>query len=509
MDDITISSNKRIAKNTIMLYVRMLLSMAVGLYTSRVVLQTLGVEDFGIYGIVGGVVAMMGFINASMSGATSRFISFELGKGDENRLREIFSSAFIVHVIIALVVILLGETVGLWFVNNKLVIPADRMYAAHWVYHLSIITAAIGVTQAPYTACIMSHEKMDIYAYFELLNVCLKLLIVYLLIIVDWDKLIVYAILIAVVSVFMQMLYRYYCILHYKESSFHFIWDKNKLVSLLSFSGWDLYGNMSFSVVQQGRNFIVNFFFGVLLNAASSIATTVQGIISGFSGNIIQAFRPPIIKSYSVGSYERMQYLIVQGAKLAFILQLLISLPIIVNSNFVLKLWLGEVPPYASSFCTILLFTNAFGVFGSFLIIGIHASGQIKRFFFTGTISMLQLVVLFLIFKFFSNIPEWTYYIAFLFSLVNTYIFAMILHKQIPEINTHKVLFDWIYFIVILLIVVFFVCAFTQNWQEGWIRFFLTFVLLVIFFILLCYFIFLKEDEKRACLDVIKKILNR
>lgn len=500
------SSNKTIAKNTLMLYIRMLISMFVGLYTSRVVLQTLGVEDYGIYGIVGGVVAMMGFINASMSGATSRFITFELGKGDENRLRDTFCSALIVHVFIAFIVILLGETIGLWFLNNKLTIPADRMYAAHWVYQLSIITAAIGVTQAPYTACIMSHEKMDIYAYFELLNVCLKLLIVYLLIIVDWDKLIVYAVLITIVSVFMQMLYRYYCIRHYKESSFHFICRKKTIVSLLSFSVWDLYGNMSFSVVQQGRNFIVNIFFGVLLNAASSIATTVQGIVSGFSSNIIQAIRPQIIKSYATGNYERMQYLIIQGAKLSFLLQLIIALPLIINCNYVLKLWLGEVPAYSSSFCQILLFSNSFNVFGSFLIIGIHASGNIKRFFYTGTISMIQLVCLYFLFMFVSEDPNWTYYIAFIFILLNNIVFGFILKKQVPFICFRQIIIEWLYCIIIVFASIAVVRFSVGYFMEGWIRLFSTFFLFFIELLIASYFLLIKEQERRQLKKFSRKL---
>ncbi|MDY4779993.1 MAG: polysaccharide biosynthesis protein, partial [Sodaliphilus sp.] len=214
----TTSNNKRIAKNTIMLYIRMFISMVVGLYTSRVVLATLGVEDYGIYGVVGGVVGMMGFLNASMSGATSRFLTFELGKGDKERLAKTFSSALIVHIIIAIVVLILAETIGLWFLCNKLNIPADRMEAAHWVYQFSIFGAMLGITQVPYNASIIAHEKMDVYAYMEILNVTLKLLIVYLLTIGHFDKLKLYAVLTFAVSLIIMMIYRIYCLRHFKES---------------------------------------------------------------------------------------------------------------------------------------------------------------------------------------------------------------------------------------------------------------------------------------------------
>ena len=229
------SDNRRIAKNALMLYIRMFLTMIVGLYTSRVVLATLGVEDYGIYGVVGGIVAMMGFLNASMSGATSRFLTFELGRGDKQRLADTFSSALIVHIGIAVVVLLLAESVGLWFLENKLIIPAGRMNAARWVYQCSILSAMLGITQAPYNASIIAHEKMDVYAYVEILNVTLKLLIVYLLVIGHFDKLILYALLTLAVSVVVMLTYRIYCIRHFEESHFHWLWDKTILKPLLSF----------------------------------------------------------------------------------------------------------------------------------------------------------------------------------------------------------------------------------------------------------------------------------
>ena len=262
----TTSNNKRIAKNTIMLYIRMFISMLVGLYTSRVVLATLGVEDYGIYGVVGGVVAMMGFLNASMSGATSRFLTFELGRGDKDRLAKTFSSALIVHIAIAIIVFILAETVGLWFLCNKLNIPEGRMEAAHWVYQFSILATMLSITQVPYNATIIAHEKMDVYAYMEILNVSLKLLIVYLLCIGNFDKLILYASLMLAVSILIMMVYRIYAIRQFPEAHFHWIWDKTYLRPLLSFSGWDLYGNACVIARQQGTNFLINIFYGVVFN---------------------------------------------------------------------------------------------------------------------------------------------------------------------------------------------------------------------------------------------------
>ena len=305
-----VENTKRLAKNTIALYFRMLLSMVVSLYTSRIVLNTLGVEDYGIYNVVGGVVAMFGFLNASMSGATARFLSFELGKGNFLRLKKTFSSALIIHIGIALIILIIAETLGLWFLNHKLVIPADRIDAAQWAYQFSILSTLITITQAPYNASIIAHEKMTIYAYVEILNVTLKLLVVYLLVIGNFDKLILYSFFIFTVSTLIALIYRLYCIRHFNECRFHWIWDTSILKPMLSFSGWDLYGNMSVTVKQQGLNMLLNIFWGPLLNSANGVATSVQGAILGFSSNIITAAKPQIIKSYAESNIYRMKTLI-------------------------------------------------------------------------------------------------------------------------------------------------------------------------------------------------------
>lgn len=443
------SSNKRIAKNTLMLYIRMFISMLVGLYTSRVVLQTLGVEDYGIYGVVGGVVSMMGFLNASMSGATSRFITFELGKGDMQRVRDTFSSAMIIHIGIALIVILLAETVGLWFLCNKLVIPEGRMEAAHWVYQCSIISAAVGITQSPYSAVIMSREKMDIYAYMELLNVSLRLGIVYLLLIGNFDKLILYAILTLGVSVLMAMLYRIYCIRKFEESHFKWMWNKKLLKPMLSFSVWDLYGNMSFSVLQQGRSFIVNIFFGVLVNAASGIASTVQGVLQGFSGNIVSAIRPQIIKSFASRNIERMQVLLENGIQFSTLFMMVICVPLILNIDNVLNFWLGSAPVYSSSFCVLLLLNSILNIVSSYLIIGIHANGNVKLFFITGTLSLMQLPIVYLLFRNSLGSPNWVYYAQIMFSLLVSFVLGFIVKYEIREIRIMPIFFHWIRSIIV------------------------------------------------------------
>lgn len=374
------SSNKRIAKNTLMLYIRMLISMLVGLYTSRVVLQTLGVEDYGVYGVVGGIVGMLGFINASMSISTSRFITFEMGKGDFFAIKNTFSTSLIIHVLIAIFVIVGSETIGLWFLNNRLVIPSDRLMAANWVFQCSIITAAISITQTPYSAVIMSNEKMDIYAYFELLNVCLKLLIVYILMIGDYDKLILYSFLSLGISLLMCLLYRVYCIRHFPESHFCWIWENKKLKEMLGFSFWNMFGELANVGMFQGLSLMMNMYFGVVVNAARSIANQVLGLVDGFVTNFNVALSPQITKSYASGDSARTIDLLMRGSRYSYFLFLVFALPAFLEAEHLLRIWLGILPEHTLSFVRITLVMSMVNTLTPPLLIGIRATGKIREY---------------------------------------------------------------------------------------------------------------------------------
>lgn len=464
------SSNRRIAKNTLALYVRMFLTMVVGLYTSRVVLATLGVEDYGVYGVVGGITSMLGFLNASMSGATSRFLTFELGRGDKKRLENTFSSAMIVHMGIAAVVLVLAETVGLWFLCHKLVIPPERMTAAHWVYQLSILSSMLAITQVPYNATIIAHENMNVYAYVEILNSVLKLLIVYLLTIGDFDKLILYAVLMLAVSVTVMMTYRIYCVRHYSESHFHWVWDKTYLKPLLSFSGWDLYGNMSVTVRQQGINFLINMFFGVVFNAASSIATTVNGMVTGFAYNLIQAFRPAIIKEYAAGNIKEMEIMIGNAAKYTVLLFGCMLTPLIFELPFVMELWLGNVPEKAVDFCRLLLIASLFNLINNVIGIGIHATGNIKRIsLVTGSLIFACVPFVYLLFEFNFNI-DWAYIILINNTIMVLITNTIILKIQISEINISKIYKDVLQSILIVSLATIVVWFINMNLPQSFIR---------------------------------------
>ena len=420
------SNNKRIARNTMMLYIRMGITVLVGLYTSRVVLQVLGVSDYGIYGVVGGIIAFIGFLNGSMSGATSRFLTYELGRETEGKLKETFVSSFWVHLIIAAIIFVLAETVGLWFLYNRLVIPEVRMDAAFWVYQFSVASAVVGITQVPYNASVISHEDMDLYAYVEIDNVLLKLLIVYLLIIITTDKLILYAVLYFTVSFGIAIYYRWYCIHHYEESRLNLIWDKEIVTKMLRFCGWDLYGNGCVVAKQQGINFLVNIFFGVALNAGISIASVVGGTLSGFTGNITLALRPQIIKNYAQRNYISMQNLISQGIKYIILLQACCTIPFVLEADYILHLWLGTVPPYAVVFCQWMFIASLFSASNGILIVAIHATGRIKYLsYVSGSISIIQLPILYLLYSNGQD-PAWAYILGIFGGIamvvVNTFI---------------------------------------------------------------------------------------
>ena len=490
-----------------MLYIRMFISMLVGLYTSRVVLATLGVEDYGIYGVVGGVVGMMGFLNASMSGATSRFLTFELGKGDKERLAKTFSSALIVHIGIAIVVLILAETVGLWFLCNKLNIPAERMQAAHWVYQLSILSAMFGITQVPYNAAIIAHEKMDVYAYVEILNVSLKLLIVYLLCIGNFDKLILYASLMLAVSILIMMVYRIYAIRQFPEAHFHWIWDKTYLRPLLSFSGWDLYGNACVIARQQGTNFLINIFYGVVYNAASGIATTVQGTISGLAFNIILAFRPQIIKQYAKGNVEDMSKLVGNAVCFTTILFGCMSIPLILETHYIMKAWLGVIPEKSEIFCQILLIASFLGLLNNIWNTCIHATGKIKEIsIFSGTFFLISLPIIYVVFQF--KAPVESAYLVFILSIVFVNVSnLLIIKKKIPKLKLNFVFLNYIKVIIVLMASYYITSLFKAQMQETFIRLLVDcFICWIIVFASSFIFILNKKQKKSIISKICPKL---
>ena len=307
-------NNQRIAKNTLLLYFRMLITLVVSLYTSRVVLNTLGVDDYGIYNVVGGIIVILGFLNSAMAGATQRFLNVELGRNDFEQLRKVFCTSLVIHALVAGVILVIAETIGLWYLNSCMNIAEERMVAANWVYQFSVATFMVNILSVPYNATIIAHEKMSAFAYISILEVVLKLVIVYLLVLTPFDKLIFYAFLIFMVGVVLRLIYGIYCKRHFEECTINnFKLDKPMMKEMLSFSSWTIFGNLGFIAHTEGIALVINYFFGVAVNAASGIANQVNGVVKNFVYNFLTALNPQVVKTYAAGQYEEMHKLLMRG----------------------------------------------------------------------------------------------------------------------------------------------------------------------------------------------------
>ena len=388
------ANNKRIAKNTLLLYFRMLFLMVVSLYTSRVVLNTLGVNDFGIYNVVGGVVAMFSMLSGSLSSAITRFITYELGTGNQDNLRKIFSSSVTIQIGLATLIVLLAEAVGIWFLNVKMNIPDARMVAANWVFQFSILTFAINLISVPYNASIIAHERMSAFAYISILEALGKLAIAYLITISPMDRLIFYALLMCVVALLIRLVYGYYCKKHFEECTYHLLWDKDLLKRMFGFAGWNFIGATSAVLRDQGGNIIINLFCGPAVNAARGIAFQVNNAISGFVTNFMTALNPQIIKSYATDNRDYMMDLIYQGARFSFYMLLILSLPVLVNTHYLLGLWLKIVPDHAVLFVQLVLLFAMSESISNPLVTAQHATGKIRDYqLIVGGLQMLNLPV--------------------------------------------------------------------------------------------------------------------
>ncbi len=373
-------NNKRIAKNTLLLYVRMLLIMAVTLYTSRVVLDKLGITDYGIYNVVGGIVGMLGFLTSSMSNAVQRFLSFEIGTGNTEGVNRIFNISLVAHYVIAVFVLVVMEIGGVWYLNTYMNIPADRLDAANWVLQCSILTTMFAIVQVPYNAIIIAKEQMGIYAYISILEVTLKLAVVYLLVIGNVDRLKLYSVLIMVVTVGVLMVYRIYCVRKYSEAKFKFVKDAKVFKDIVSFAGWNMLGEIAWVFTGQGVNIVLNLFFGPAVNAARGLADQVNGAVSRFVSNFQTAVNPQLVKTYASHELDEMKKLLYRGIRFSYYLLLIISVPIILNMDFILHVWLKDVPAYATGFCQLVLVCSLVSSISNLLAQVARAYGKIRKY---------------------------------------------------------------------------------------------------------------------------------
>ena len=423
-------NNKRIAKNTIILYIRMLVVMFVTLFTSRIVLKALGVEDFGIYNVVAGVVTMMAVVNNAMAVSTQRYLTFELGKDDMLRFKQVFSTCMTIYLALALLLLILAETIGLWFVNTQLVIAPNRMFAANVVYQFAILSSICAMVQIPYNAAIISHEKMDAFAYIGIVEAVMRLLIAFAIFISPIDKLSLYGGLIFLSSFAIFMTYRIYCVRKFQETHYRFMWDKALTMQLISYSGWNLFGALSGVAKGQGLNILINLYFGAAVNAAHGIANQLNHAITMLFSNFFTAVRPQITKYYAQNNLKEMFNLVYRSSKMSFFLIMVCSLPLIIEAPTIIQLWLGQTPEYVVSFVRIIVIISAIDAMSTPLMTAIHATGDIKLYqIVVGFTMILTLPISWIFLKAGFNADS-VFYVSLVLSTISLFIRLGIANKK-------------------------------------------------------------------------------
>lgn len=503
------ANNKRIARNTILLYARMLFLMLVSLYTSRVILNALGVEDYGIYNVVGGVVTMFSVLSGSLSAAISRFITFELGKGDYEKLNKVFSSSITIQAGIALIIIILAETIGLWFLNAEMVIPENRMMAANWCYQFSIVTFAVNLITVPYNAAIIAHEKMATFAYISIIEGLGKLLIAWCIVFNPIDRLVFFAAMVAVLAWIICFIYASYCKKYFKECVYHFIYDYDLLKQMFGFAGWNFIGASSAVLREQGGNIILNIFFGPTVNAARGIAVKVSSAITSFITNFMTALNPQITKSYASGETDYMFKLIFQGARFSFYILLLLCLPVILNTHYILVCWLKLVPEHTVLFVQLVLIFAMCESISNPLITAMLATGKIRNYqIVVGGLQMMNLPVAYLC-LYWGAIPESIVIVAIVISqcclAARLFMLRGLIGLEVREFLQHVYLNVIIVTIVSLLIPV----ILKYYLPESFISFFIISVFSVVCVIVAELYIGCKKEERQLIYTQMKKFRTK
>jgi O-antigen/teichoic acid export membrane protein len=411
-------NSKRLAKNTLFLYIRLLFSMVITLYTSRVILKYLGVEDFGIYNVIGGLVSMFSIISGSLSTAVSRHMTFELGRGDINMLKKTFVMSVNVQILISIICVFFAEIIGVWFLNTQMNIPDNRMWAANWVLQLSIFTFVVNLLSVPYNASLISHEHMKAFAYIGIFEVVMKLLVVYMLICNPIDKLVYYSLLLLCLAFLIQFIYVIYCKKHFFECNYHYFFDKAIMIKLFSFAGWGFIGASSGILRSHGVNLLLNIFFGPAINAARGIANQVNNALNGFVGNFMTALTPQITKAYAQKNYSYLLNCVYKGSKFSFFLIYLLSLPVLLRTEWILKVWLTTVPPTTVAFVQLMLIFSMVDTLSRTMINANNATGDIKYYqIVVGSLNLLVLPLSYIALKMGAS-PETTVVISVIVSLL-------------------------------------------------------------------------------------------
>lgn len=506
------SDNKRIAKNTMYLYFRMILTMLIALYTSRVVLEKLGVDDYGIYNAVGGIVGFLSFLNGALSTGSSRFLTFELGKGDFDRLRRTFSSLLTAHIMLALIIVLIAETIGLWFLYHKMVIPPDRMEAAVFTFHISIISAIFTITQVPYNASIISHENMNIYAYVSIFEVVAKLGICYLLGIGGLDKLKVYAFLYFLIHLGIIIFYKAYCNKNYSETKYIFIWDKEVIKPIFSFSGWSLFADGTIALSKQGVLILLNMFFPPSVVSARAISLQVNNAANQLVNNFRTAVNPQVVKLYAVKDFDKSKKLLLLSTKFSYYLMLLVSMPVFFLAGPLLHLWLGDnVPEYTEIFLKLVIVQSLFQVFDRSFYVPLYAKGQMKEnAILTPMINFLSFPIVYVLFRkgFPPETLSWAYLISYAIIglLVKPTLIIRYVDYKWKEIAS-VLLVCFIVTIVALIPTIFLICFFPAT---SLIKFLIDASLIILIVVIVVYLIGLdKQTRNKINSFVISKLQGK
>lgn len=510
MSNQTSDNNKRIAKNTLLLYVRMLFTMAVSLFTSRVILNTLGVEDYGINNVVGGIVTMFSVLSGSLSSSISRFITFELGKGNIERLKTIFSTGVNIQLGMSVLIIIIAEAVGIWFLNTKMNIPTDRMVAANWVFQCAILTFVLNLLSVPYNAAIIAHEKMSAFAYISVVEVSLKLIIVYMLMISPFDRLETYAVLLLLVGAVIRFIYGYYCKRHFEECTYHFVFDKPVLKEMTGFAGWNFLGNGAYMLNTQGVNILMNLYFGVAVNAARGIATQVDAALKQFVNNFTTAVNPQITKSYAQGDLDYMHKLVCRSAKFSAFLMMFFAVPIILETNTILTIWLKTVPDYAVIFLQWIIISSFMDtVLANSLVTSRFATGKIKRYqIIVTTVGCLVFPLSWIAFKLGFE-PQVGYILYFIIYTILLFV-RLYLLKDMVKLPVMMYIREVLYKLAPIIVVGFAIPGILiLTMDAGWLRLILVCLLSVLVTAASEYFIGLSNKEKNFVAEKIKLVIGK
>lgn len=503
--------NKRIAKNTVYLYFRTILVMLISIFTSRIILDVLGVDDYGIYNAVGGFVAMFSMLSGTLVAASQRFIAFELGKSSP-QVRTVFSTAVTVHILLSVAILVLLETVGLWFLNSQMNIAAERMTAANWVYQCSVLTFCISLVSIPYNAAIIAYEKMSAFAYISIFEVLMKLGCVYALFCIAFDSLIVYGVLMMLISVLLFLIYFFYCHHHFPLCRYDFTLSKPVTLKMLKFSGWNFIGSTAANLNGHGINILTNLFFGVALNAARGIATQVDNAINTFVNNFMMAITPQLTKSYAAGDFAYINHIVVAGTKYAFFLLWLLSLPVCLNAEYLLSVWLKEVPEYTADFVRLGLLYSLCQILSQFHYRTMLASGKIKKYqIVVGSLSILAFPAAYIFF--YIGLPaSWGYWAMIIFSIVCLLARMKLLHEILPDFSERRFWMNAVTPIILSSIPVALIVYYThlQMNQPNFVQFVSESIECVLLSGISIWALGLTRSERQKCTFVLRtKILRR